>query len=454
MEITESSLWREVEAILSGGEKPVHLAWNLTILANGEEIAPLKVLSIDFNQDYLNNYADFIMVTMMLPLGTYAKRVYPFLDNLDIELSRENVGEVSDAVDEDAIPQVERYTATMIDTGNPIIEASVGRINSEEDLNRIDILEVKFQLTNKSLEQLRMIPVGAIYRNMTGEDVVKAVLTKASRTTTVSEERKVQGVDMVPASNQEVRPMIQLPQNLQLVDVPFHVHHHCGGLYSAGLGYYLQNDHWYVFPCYDNTRFNDGDPTLTIINVPENILPGVERTYRKDGDNLVIIATGKTSFRDLSNLLQLNEGNGVRFADASKMMDNFVTTKGNKAIASRKLANTEIITAKRKNNMNYVTTALRSINANPFVEYSALAARQGSGVNVVWENANRSLLHPGMPTKFVYLDGEDIKELYGVLQGVHEYASLREAGATSTRYTSSLTLSVFVKTLDSVEDTA
>jgi hypothetical protein len=187
---------------------------------------------------------------------------------------------------------------------------------------------------------------------------------------------------------------------------------------------------------------------LTIINIPPRRLPGIERTYRKDGDNLVVITTGDTKFSDLSNLAQLNSGNGVRFADASKMVDDFVTVKGNKAVAQRGKTNTEVVTDTRPNGINYVTTALRQINANPYVEFSALAARQGSGISLVWENADRNLLYPGMPTKVMYLDGGAIKELEGVLLGVHEYTSLRDQGPTADRHVSIVTLSVFVKPLE------
>lgn len=453
MKIEDSALWSEVDDVIDGGENPVHVTWSATIYHEDDDpVVPLKVVSIDFNEDYLNNYADFIVIEMFLPLGTYAKRVFPYLDNLEIELVRQNVGESSNSTDEDTPPQIERYIATLIDEGNnPVIDASVGNITSEEDLNRVGIPRIKFQLTNKSLEQIRMISVGGIYRNTTGEDVVKAVLTSASKNVSVDEDRKVKGVDMVKASNQKKREQIIIPHGTPLAEVPHHVHYHCGGLYATGLAYYLRGDHWYVFPPYDNTRFNDGQPTLTIINIPANKMPGIERTYRKDGDNLVVIATGQTKFKSMSNTLQLNEGNGIRFADASKMMEDFAVTKGNKTIASRGKTNTEAIGAERKNKMNYVSTALRSINANPFVEYSALASRQGEGITLVWENADRSLIYPGMPVRIRYVDGDEIKDLYGALLGAHEFASLRDSGATATRYVSNVSLSVFVKPLD--EDT-
>jgi hypothetical protein len=449
MDIENTSLWREVESIFVSGDKPVHQVWSVTIFAGEEEITPFAIVSVDINRDYLNNYTDYALVDLRIPLGTYAKRLYPNLTRVEIELKRVDIGETSDALNLDKATQVERYSAIMVDTGNPIVENAIGNTTSEEDLNRLDIPTVKFQLLNKSLEQIRVIPVGGIYRNMTGENVVKAILTKASKTATVDASRKVKGVSMVAASNQKKRDAIILPHNLKMVEVPHHIHYHCGGLYSAGLGYYLQDDHWYVFPVYDNTRFHSGEPTLTIINVPKNRLPGVERSYRKDGDNLVVLATGDTKFRDISNVAQLNGGNGVRFADASTMMNGFVTVKDNKAQAARAKNNTEIIADERPNNINYVTSAQRQINSNPFVEYSALAARQGSGINLVWENANHTLVYPGMPTRVIYLDGDEVKELYGVLQGAHLYASMREVGVTSSRFVNHMTLSVFVKPLES-----
>jgi len=453
MDIEKSSLWREVQGVLSGGSKPVHQTWSVRIFAGGDTIIPFKIVSVDIDRDYLNNYTDFILVDVRVPLGTYAKRLYPHLANVEIELKRVNIGETSDAAQLNDAVEVERYTAIMIDTGNPIIENGVGNTTSEEDLNRIEILTVKFQLLNKVLEQIRVIPVGGIRRNMTGEDVVKSVLTQASQLADVDTSRKIKGVRMVPASNQQKRSAVILPHNLEMVNVPHHVHYHCGGLYNSGLGYYLQDDYWHVFPAFDNTRFNEGGTTLTIINLPPRRLPGVERTYRKDGDNLVVLATGDSNFRDVSNTMQLNAGNGVRFADATSLLDSFATVANNKAQAARGRSNTEIITDKRPNGINYTPTAARSINANPYVEYSALAARQGSGINLVWENADHTLLYPGMPVRVMYLDGAEIKELYGVLLGAHLYASLRDVGVTSERFVNNLTLSVFVKPMSKMAAT-
>jgi hypothetical protein len=444
MDIENSSLWREVQAIVRTGSKTVHHVWDITIYAGEETIKPFKLLSIDIDRDYLHNFTDYMLLDVMIPLGTYAKRLYPNANNVEIELKRVAIGETSDAVEMDTPPQVERYAAVMIDTGNPIVANNIGIITSEEDLNRIDIPTVRFQLLNKALEQFRTISAGGIRRNMTGEDVVKAVLLETAQKVQVDSSRAITGVKMVPASNRKKREHVIIPHKVKAVDIPHHVHYHCGGLYAAGLGYYLQDTQWYVFPSHDTTRFQDGDPTLTIVNIPPHRLPGIERTYRKDGDNLVVLATGQVNIRELRNLAQLNRGNGVRFADADQLLESFVTVKDNKAIATRSKANTEIITEERPNGINYVTAGLRNINANPFVEFSALAARQGSGMSLVWENADPELIYPGMPVKVMYLDGDEVAEVMGVLQGAHWYTHLRDPGVTAQRFTSTMALNVFV----------
>lgn len=449
MEIELSALNREITDIIASGAKPVHATWSAKIYVNdGDVVLPLKLVSIDYVEDFMNNYTECIMVHLLMLKGTFAKRVYPYLNNMEMELNSQPISEIGDAEDGSIPNQSERYVAVMVDEGNPIIENSTKNTASEEELNLGGFIEMKFMLINKSVEQLRMITIGEILRNVTGEEAVKALLTKYSRTVNIDEDRKVKGVDMVKANNQEKREHVIIPHGTPLVELPFHIHYKCGGLYSAGLGYYLQDDHWYLFPCFDTTRFNDVQKTLTIIIVPPDRFPGIERTYRLDGDNLVIIATGDTKFRELSNVAQLNRGNGVRFGDADAMMGEYSTTKGNKTVASRAKNNTEIVTDKRPNGKNMVLMGQNKVNGNPFVEYSLAAARQGSAVTFTWQNSNRSLLYPGMPVKVQYLDGPDIKTLMGVLLSAHNYISLKEPGLTGTRYTNNSMLGVFVKPQD------
>lgn len=441
MEIQDSSLFREIQAIRDSDAKPVHYTWRAQIHVQDQTFEALKVMSVDNLQDYEENFGDEIILTAMIPGGTYAKRIYPNQSKMDITLIRYPIGEVDGSIDESQAPQTERFTATLLDKGSPLIEGQ-GDGMSEEQLNLTNVFEISFQLVNKALEQVRMISVGGIFRYTTTEDVIKDTLTRESQAIRVEGVRMPQGVDMVKASNQEKRDHVIIPQGTRLVDLPAYVHLECGGVYSSGISYYMQGDFWYVYPLYDVTRFNTASRTLTVINVPENKMPGSERTYRQDGRNTVVLATGKVQFRDDSDQQQLNAGNGVRFADANNFMEGFADTKNNKSVLSRGANATEMLATARPNGMNQVRVA--GITANPFVEYSRLARRQGSLLSFVWENSNPAVVFPGMMAKVLWLQEGEIQEAYGVVLKAHHYHALKGQGYTSTRYgcTSSITLFV------------
>lgn len=446
MEIEDTSLWREIEAVKGDGAKPVHYTWRAEIHANGLTYAPLKLLSIDIVQDFEQKYADEIIVTMMILGGTFAKRIYPFQDSLDITLYRDPLQEVGDASNEEGEPQSERYTATLLDKGNPLIEANGSNNPDEDAMNLNNLFEISFQLVGKGLEQLRMKSVGRIYRNADVESVIRAVLTNDSKEIQADAIHVPKGVTMVEASNKTKRDHVVLPHGIKLVEVPEYIQYRCGGVYNAGMGYYLRGDQWYVYPCYDTTRFNKATKTMTVINVPKNKMPNIERTYRINGRNLLVLATGEVKLRDDSEKQQLNHGNGVRFADAKGFMDgSFVQAKGNKVIAQRGKNTSEFVGTERKNGNNNVHISTNPINANPFVEYSRIARRQGGVLTFVWENSQTDLLYPGMMVKILYMENGDVKEVYGTALKAHHYVQLRGQGSQAMRYICQTVIAVFVQ---------
>jgi len=446
VEIEHTALYREVEAIVGDVVKPVHFSWRADIHVNGVTYTPLKLLSIDTVQDFESNYADEVLVTLAVSGGTYAKRIYPFQDKIDITLYRTPLREVADTTDEEQSPSYERYSATLLENGNPLIEANSHNSPSEEAMNLTNIFEVTFQLVGKGLEQLRMKSVGRIFRNTDVESVIKTLMTNDSKAIKVDGVNLPQGVTMVEASNKAIRPFVEIRHGTKLVDVPQYVHHKCGGVYSAGMGYYLYRNFWHIYPCYDTTRFNKALKTMTLINLPSNKMPGIERTYRSNGRNLVVLATGEVRLKDDSEGMQLNAGNGVRFATTKGMMEGtFVKTKGNKTSGQRGVSTSEYVASERRNGQNNVHISQDAITANPYIEHSKLARRQGALMTFVWENSQPDLIAPGMMIKVLYVEEGDVKEVYGTLLKAHHYTQLRGQGMQASRYISQSALAVFIK---------
>ena len=447
MELDSSSLYPEVLRVLQSGSNPVHFTWHAIIHVNQLRLdfPVLKVIEVDTVSDFELNYTDDLRVRVLIPAGTFATQIYPYQDSLDITLFQYPLSETSDASDNTQTVAAMRYQATLDDQGNPMIQANARTNVTQEALDLTQLLEVSFQLIDKSLEQLRMASVGGRWLQIKPEDFIKAAMTQFSQNVKVDEDLKVKGVDMVPASNQNVRDHIAIPHGTKLLDVPEYVQERCGGIYSAGLGCYLRNKIWYIYPCYDTTRYSQAVKSATVILLPQNRFSNLERTYRLDGDHLVILATGDVQFRGDSTPQQLNYGNGVRFTDASKVMEGFALTKDNKTVVARGNNTNEFVSVARPNGLNNVQLANNPITANPFSQASKLARRNGSVIAFNWENSNDSLLTPSMMVNVLYFENDQVKSLTGVLLKTHTHVAMNGVGVTSSRYISRTGMSCFVQ---------
>lgn len=448
MEIEQSSLYPEIQSILSGGPNAVHFVWSAVIHVNqrGLDIPAAKVLSVDNVSDFEQNYTDEITLTCVLFGGTFANQIYPFQDDLDISIIKTPIGEVGTAPNSGQAVVVKRYQATLLDQGNPQVEGNIFGAMGQEELDLTNILPVKFQLIEKSLEQIRMASIGGIWRQSTMEDFIKGIMTKMSQDVQVDQNLKVKGVDMVPASNQNVMEHIIIPHGTRLVDVPNYVQEKCGGIYSAGLGCYLRDGYWYVYPCYDTKRMNTAKSTVTVILLPPSKFTNIERTFKLAGsDGLVILATGQIKFRGDSTPQQLNHGNGVRFTDASKVMDQFAVADKNIALAARGNINNEYLSTDRPNGLNNVQMARNRITANPFTASSDLARRSGSVIAAVWENSDDSLIAPSTMVNVMWLEDDTVQTLQGVLLKVASYTEMNQPGILASRHVTRTALSIFVQ---------
>jgi hypothetical protein len=198
-------------------------------------------------------------------------------------------------------------------------------------------------------------------------------------------------------------------------------------VYNSGLGSYIQGNNWYIFSLYDTSRFHEAKKTLTVFVLPKKKFPEVERTYRIKGDSTVIITTTETDFRGDNDIQFVTQGAGVRFTEASKVMEDFGTSSGNKTTVERKKNNNEFMFVGREDGINFAPVTQDRVTSNPFQHYTDLAARRGGLFKMNWENSNPNLIFPGMMVRIVYLDHDVMKDAYGVvLAGIHRVVKVGE----------------------------
>lgn len=444
MEIEKTPLYKEAMSIIQHGEAQANVGWKAIIhLGITEETyIPLQVVAVNIRRDYNLAYADEMTCTLLIPLGKYSRKIYPNRNDLQITLIKTSLKGNTASINRSKDTETERYSATLLDDCMAIAEGKGKESNDEATLDLHGIADIHFQLYSKAVEQVRMMTVGGVFRQTKLDQVILGILTKESSKAKVDDKKVITGVDLIPISNSEKKEHVVITHGIKVIDLPNYLQNKYG-IYNAGLGSYIQNNVWYVFPMYDTTQFEKREKTLTILVLPSSKLPELERSFRKNGDSLVILVSSDTGFKDDSGTQYLNDGNGARLGNANKYLESFSTTKDNKTTISRTKNNSEFITDTKPDNLNHVNVAGERITANPYTVYSNLLSRNGGVFQCIWENSSPNLIIPGMITKIIYFDKNEIKELIDVTLGV-KHTSMKVGDMNTLKHTTNSSLSIFV----------
>lgn len=411
-------------------------------LADGREIIPLRVVSIDLGRDYLKSYADDMYVSLVFGVGTYSKHIYTNKEQLTVFLSREVVGDSNNSADEPIVTQ--EYKAVLCENKDVAAASGSGILDNVEAADTANVAMVRLQLIDRVTEWMRSVSVGGSFRKRSAAEVLLTLLT--SKTQDIPREIMTDKcrVDMVPEDNTERRDHVVIPHPTPLVELGDYLQERCGGIYSTGLGIYLLSGDWYVWPALNTKRFDQSPRGLTVINVPEEKMPSIERTWLKKGNQLIVLSTGRTDITDVSDKAKLDQGIGIRFNDAKELLDGFVTTVGNIAKASRSKNVTEVLIDTAVDGMAHITRSVNKVSGNLFSELSNTAFRKGNNVTATWENSDHIQLYPGMPVRFMYEFENQVRVRYGTLVGDQHFISMEGKGGTSQRFKSNTALFLFL----------
>lgn len=443
MDVLQTPLGDEVTRIVNAqaGQPGVYI--DAVVHTKFGDVEVLRVLNHDIMREYTTQYTDEVSVVLLVPAGQYAYRLVPSRNELEVTISTNPVAHHGVEEMEAGSHGAQRFRAVMKEANDPSMEAPTRELLGEFTMDLANFEVVELQLFSKAMEQFSMRSCGGIYRKTAVGDIIRSLLLQQSQALNVEEIYKPMGVDMVEPNDAQIRDHIVIPHGTMVYDAPGYIHRYCGGVYPAGLAYYYQDDYWYVFPPYDYKRFESTSRHLVINVVPEFKLPGLEHTFLVEGSVVNIVVTGGLAFEDKSDLRKRASGNGVRFADASKLFEQGVEVKGNKALASRGKLNNEFVSSPQKSDLNNVRVAPDRISANTMYQASLLAAKEGVHVQLIWQNCDPSLIRPGMQTKIVYYKEGSVRQVNAIVIGAQVSTGWEGVGLVTGRYSRNMALHLF-----------
>jgi len=443
MAVDNTLLLREVDAIIASGQGISHYRIGAKIKAGDEWITPTRLDLYSLERDYEGGYGDVLVLELLLGLGTYAYRIFPNRDSLFVDVTSTPLYENTATQRSDMPQRVKRYRAILMDQDNPGLVGRTPQASSEQDLNISGPKKVTLQLVEEGLYQARMITVGRLYRKTTPINALRSLLTETTKLVDNKNQQQILGVNTVGGYNETVRDHVIIPHGTSLFKVPDLIQNEEGGLYATGIGCYLQNQYWHIFPPYNTERFDQAPKTLTILNIPPNRYYGAERTYRRTERQVIIVTAGDMAAQDEARYQQLNEGNAVRFTDARKLLL-FGESQNNKTQVRRQENVFEFEGPQMDGGLSNARWSAERATSNPFPHYTHMAKRSGRYVMVEWMHGDSSLLTPGMPVKFMTAANDELKIMFGTLLGVHEQRIPSEPGVGASQYPASLRLKVFL----------
>ena len=410
----------------------------------------IRIVGIDEEADYELTYGSVIMLDVIMPLGDYSMVVYPGRENLEFILKTEalNYATTSPAEQEDSVT-VMTYSASLLPDARPYMAEDNGAENSSREIqNLIDFVRFTVQLKPKLLDDINNVTIGGHWINTTTADFLRNSIVHYCNELDLPEDEMLMGVDIHASASEDVRSSIVIPHGKQLYDLADYVQANVGGVFPSGMAQFIYERHWYIYPPYDTSGFDESKEKIIIISVPAKRYPQVEKTYLTANGITTILSTGNKKITSDKHQIQDNAGNGVMFADANQMVTGFSEVKGNVALAQRSKNVSAFVGEHRTDGKNNVRMSPEIITSNPFVATSRLARSQGHFYTVEWENGDPKIIKPGLNVKIMYLNQGEVKYVNGVLLKSHKQVKMNGTGLMSNGFRTFIVLVIFVRAED------
>lgn len=435
--VLDTIMREEIRAISSAPAQVVSYAYKLILHVAGMDIPALMISSVSLLRDYYERFGDVLSVQAQFPLGEVVHHILPNHTTLEMSVIKiplhtsSRYQEVADHP-RSAI----RYTAKLYDYKNLLTEGRQMLSAEHKKGNLDDMIPLDFQLITRPLEELRVKTFGAVIRNSTGIDAIRTIL--------MTQTPEVKGVNVEDNYDSRVRDHIVIPHQTRVVDIPKRINQLVGGCYPTGFRYYMQSGIWFLYAPYNIQQYDKTFNNLTIINLPKDQLSGMEVTFRKAGGQLIILATGDTKHLDESEAKMQTQGNGFKFVDARSVMEGFGEIKDNKFVVDRTQNVTQVVSANSQKQVNLAFESPKRISSGYNLEYSEMLKREGSIIQVVWESSEVDHIYPGMPVRYLYLDGVETKQIYGRVIATETKSRQTNRVPVNRMFTNDSIITVFV----------
>jgi hypothetical protein len=446
------------EELIHMSEVPaLAVCWALEakLFAGEDDVGVSNVLSHMVNSNYRERYYGDNMLTIQLDTVAY-KKATENNNNLTVELTKAQVS-ADGLIRTEVRKPTRRYKAFMTESPNiGILALNDSDNDTGGTLGQLgNLVTVTLQLIEPVVRDLRFAETGGIFKNVTLEQVLKITLgyelPEVAIKTLLEDESYtgIRGVDVIPPDNQRVYKHVIIPNGTRLVNIP-KILQETYGIYATELGWHIEKQRCFVYPLLRNVDYGKRHNMLTILNVPVDEIPIMERTFMVRENQVYVFATGDTAHYDNVERVQNNAGNGIRFSRATDLVDYMEETSLNKSTWNSSKTVKALVLDNRPDSKNNVRFVKDRITDNPYKYLSGISNGLGTTVKVKWSYSDPSLLYPGMQTKLLYKSGGIVEALDGILVGLQQITAPSSDSILNNQYIIHCELTIHLKRITEI----
>lgn len=406
---------RSVVRMCNAEPKAVHYHYTGGIIINGTKYPFFDIKSIDYHRDFIGAFADVITITVIMGTRDYFGAVLDNLENLEGWLAKKQIAENSILPVLGGDSSTSLYRVIAYNPPTKGVGANVGGVQEINDPDQ-SLTTATFQFIHKPAYDIRLSQFSGLME-MTEPAKALYMILQAQ----CEKYNDFTGVN--PADwDVKVPRQIIIPRGTFIKDIAHYIQNEYG-IYNHGIGCYIfeqvkQGFFWFVYPLFNNTRYDKEYFKATVFVVPKKYdIEDIPRTYVVDNGNLTFYTSSEASLLQNKTADQLNQGTGIQVLNPTENIGGTTKDMGpNKwYIDGQEALSTYNVIDRPDQVKNYIPIFDNTGNQAKLI--SSVAGNAGTYLTITWKHANPNLLQPGMPMRIHYLDG-GVKILEGTL---HEY---------------------------------
>ena len=385
----------------------------------------LSMVDLHIVRNYEANMCDYIEVRLNIPLGTFMYDVYEFLENIEVTII--TYKQLFDG--DKQVYDKERYKAIYLLEKNTSIPNMVNQ--TRHDLNQQLPIMITLQLLDRASEVIRIKTMQGnfdrkINKNpdMGIETFMRSVLSDQINKIRIDEKVPLHSLNIEKPDNIEKLKAVTIPSFTRIVELAEYLQQGDIGVYSAGIGSYIQNfgvdpfnykKTMFVYSLYNGKKkYQASDYKIIIYSPVTSTYSSGDITYKYKDKVLKILAHSIPRILDNKEISVMSDGSGYRTTHAECYMKKPVEMKKDGPYFKKERIATEIAYKEREDNLNFAVA--RPITGNQFKYASEVLKKEGNYLTVEVNNLDHDFIYPGAKCKIVYENRKGkVGEIFGLV---------------------------------------